>query len=143
MKKQNFRHIAVTVTLSNIDTMITMISINTTENNDDRGRQYRIVICFRDHGSMRGFVCELFPITRINQFFLLMIKCKKSSFRTHEAVDIASDLFRSSWFLSGLTYVWFTKTSTCINVKKHRLCFLCMMPLKYKQTVTSYYWTSS
>jgi len=26
-----------------------MISIKTTENEDDQGRQYRIVICFRTH----------------------------------------------------------------------------------------------
>jgi len=41
-----------------------MISIKTTEHNDDRGRQYQIVICFRDLGSSLAFVCELFPITR-------------------------------------------------------------------------------
>ena len=35
---------------------ITKISIKTTENNDDRGRQYQIAICFRDHGSLREFV---------------------------------------------------------------------------------------
>jgi len=45
---------------------ITSISNKTTENNDDRGRQYQIVICFRDLGSPRAFVSELFPITRIN-----------------------------------------------------------------------------
>ena len=54
-----------------------MISIKTSENNDDRGRQYRIVICFSDHGRLRDFVCELFPITRINQDFLLAINCDK------------------------------------------------------------------
>jgi len=53
-----------------------MISIKTTENEDDQGRQYQIIICFRDHWSLRAFVCELFPITRINQDFLLTIKCK-------------------------------------------------------------------
>ena len=42
---------------------ITMISIKTTENNDDSGHQYRSVICFRHHGSLPEFVCELFPIT--------------------------------------------------------------------------------
>ena len=75
--------------------MITMFSIKTTENNDDRGRQYRIVLCFRDHGSLCGFVCEIF-----------------SSFRTHEAVDIVSGLFRSSWFISGLTM---------FDLRKHQL----------------------
>ena len=35
------------------------------------------VICFRDHGILREFVCELLPITRINQDFLLAIKCDK------------------------------------------------------------------
>jgi len=54
-----------------------MISIKTTENNDDRGRQYQIVNCFRDQGSLRDFVCELFPITRIKQDFLLAINCDK------------------------------------------------------------------
>jgi len=29
-----------------------MISIKTTENNDNSGRQFRIVIRFRDHGSL-------------------------------------------------------------------------------------------
>jgi len=81
MKKQNFRHIAVTVTLSNIDSSHLTSSIyndnnDFNQNNDDHGRQYRIVICFRHHGSLRGFVCELFPITKINQDFLLTIKCK-------------------------------------------------------------------
>jgi len=46
-----------------------MISMKTTENNDDRGRQFRIVICFRDHGSLRAFVCELFAsLLRIGFF---------------------------------------------------------------------------
>ena len=57
-----------------------MISIKTTENNDDRGRQYQIVICFRDLGSSLAFVCELFPITRINQDFLLAMKCEMLKF---------------------------------------------------------------
>jgi len=57
-----------------------MISIKTTENNDDRGRQYHIVICFCDLGSLLAFVCELFPITRINQDFLLTIKCEMLKF---------------------------------------------------------------
>jgi len=43
--------------------------MKTTENNDDRGRQFRIVICFRDHGSLRAFVCELFAsLLRIGFF---------------------------------------------------------------------------
>ena len=46
-----------------------MISMKTTENNDDRRRQFQIVICFHDHGSPRAIVCELFPITRINPRF--------------------------------------------------------------------------
>ena len=53
-----------------------MISIKTTENDDDHGRQFRIVKCFRDHGSSHAIVCELFPITRINQGCLHAIKCK-------------------------------------------------------------------
>ena len=57
-----------------------MISIKKTENNDDRGRQYQIVICFRDLGSSLAFVCELFPITRINQDFLLAIACEMFKF---------------------------------------------------------------
>jgi len=36
-----------------------MISTNTTKINDDRGRQFRSVIYFRNHGSLRAFVCEL------------------------------------------------------------------------------------
>ena len=54
-------------------------SIKTTEN-DDRGRQYQIVICFRDLGSSLAFVCELFPITLINQYFLIAIKCEMLKF---------------------------------------------------------------
>jgi len=56
--------------------------MNTTENNDYRGCQFRIVIyiCFPDHGSPRAFVCQLFPITRINQDFLFAIKCKTLKF---------------------------------------------------------------
>ena len=57
-----------------------MISIKTTENNDDRGRQYQIVICFRDLGSSLAFVFELFPINRINKDFLLAIKCEMFKF---------------------------------------------------------------
>ena len=57
-----------------------MISIKTTENNDDRGRQYQIVICFRDLGSSLAFVFELFPINRINKDFLLAIKCEMLKF---------------------------------------------------------------
>jgi len=57
-----------------------MIPMKTTENNDDRGRQFRIVICFRNHGSPSAVTCELFPITRINQDFLLVIKCKTLKF---------------------------------------------------------------
>jgi len=57
-----------------------MISIETTENNEDCGRQYQIVICFRDLRSSLAFVCELFPITRINQDFLLAIKCEMLKF---------------------------------------------------------------
>jgi len=51
-----------------------MISIITIEKDDDRGCQFRIVICFRDLGRLCAFVCELFPITRINQDFRLAIK---------------------------------------------------------------------
>jgi len=40
-----------------------MISIKTTENNDDSGHQYQSVICFRHHGSLPELVCDLFPIT--------------------------------------------------------------------------------
>jgi len=57
-----------------------MISIKTTESNDNRGRQYQSGICFRDLGSSLAFVCELFPITRINQDFLLAIKCEMFKF---------------------------------------------------------------
>jgi len=57
-----------------------MISNKTTENNDDRGRQYQIVICFRDLGSSLAFVFELFPINRINKDFLLAIKCEMLKF---------------------------------------------------------------
>jgi len=53
-----------------------MISIKTIKKFDDRGRQFLIVIYFRDLGRLRAFVCELFPITRINQDFLLAIKTK-------------------------------------------------------------------
>jgi len=49
-----------------------MISIKTIEKDDERGRQFRIVICFCDLGRLRAIVCELFP--RINQDFLLAIK---------------------------------------------------------------------
>mgnify|MGYP006890280326 CR=1 FL=1 len=45
---------------------ITMISIETTENNDDCGRQFRIVI----FATIEVRV-QLFPITRINQDFCL------------------------------------------------------------------------
>jgi len=41
---------------------MTMILINTTENDDNCGRQFRIVICFRDHGAISN---------QINQDFLL------------------------------------------------------------------------
>jgi len=34
-----------------------MISIKTIKKDDDRGRQYRTVICFRDLGRLRTFVC--------------------------------------------------------------------------------------
>jgi len=57
-----------------------MISIKTIENNDDRGLQYQIVICFRNLGSSLAFVYELFPITRTNQDFLLAIKCELFKF---------------------------------------------------------------
>ena len=53
-----------------------MITIKTIEKDDDRGQQFRIVICFGDLGRLCAFVCELFPITRINQDFLLGIKTK-------------------------------------------------------------------
>jgi len=53
-----------------------MISIKTIQNNDDRRRQFRIVLCFRDLGSPHAFVCELFLITIINQDCLLAIKTK-------------------------------------------------------------------
>ena len=43
---------------------------------DDRGRQFRIVICFRTHESPRAFECELFPIARINQNVLLALNYK-------------------------------------------------------------------
>ena len=46
-----------------------MVSMKTTENNDDPRRQYQIVVCFRDHGSPHAIVSELFPITRINPRF--------------------------------------------------------------------------
>jgi len=52
-----------------------MILIKTNENNDDHGCQYQIVICLCDLRSSLAFVCDLFPITRINQDFLLAIKC--------------------------------------------------------------------
>ena len=51
-----------------------MISTNTIENDEDYGRQFQSVICFRDHRSLRAFVCELFPITSINQDVLLATK---------------------------------------------------------------------
>jgi len=51
-----------------------MILIKTIEKGDYRGRQFRIVKCFRDLGRLRAFVCELFPIKRINHDFLLAIK---------------------------------------------------------------------
>jgi len=35
---------------------MTKILINTTENDDNCGRQFRIVICFRDHGSPHAFM---------------------------------------------------------------------------------------
>jgi len=38
---------------------------------------FEIVICFHDLRRLRAFVCELFPITRINQDFLLAIKTNK------------------------------------------------------------------
>jgi len=57
-----------------------MISIKTIQNNDDRGCQFRIVMCLSDLGSPHAFVCELFPITRINQDFLLAIKTKILNF---------------------------------------------------------------
>ena len=50
------------------------------ENNDDRENPFQIVIFFRDHESLRASVCELFPIARINQDFLLVIKCKTLKF---------------------------------------------------------------
>jgi len=53
-----------------------MISIKTIQKYDDRGRQFLVVRYFRDLGRLRAFVCELFPITRINQDFLLAIKTK-------------------------------------------------------------------
>ena len=53
-----------------------MILIKTNENNDDHGCQYQIVICLCDLRSSLAFVCDLFPITRINQDFLLAIKCE-------------------------------------------------------------------
>jgi len=67
-KKHNFQHIAITVTSSNIVssdlTLFHLISIKTIEKGNDRGRQFRFVICFRDLGRLRVFVCELFPITK-------------------------------------------------------------------------------
>ena len=53
-----------------------MISIKTIEKGDNRGHQFQIVLCFCDLGRLLAFVCELFPITRINQDFLLAIKTK-------------------------------------------------------------------
>jgi len=51
-----------------------MISIKTIEKDDDHRCQFRIDIYFHDLGRLCAFVCELFPITRINQDFLLAIK---------------------------------------------------------------------
>jgi len=79
MKKQNFRQISVTVTLSNIDSSHLTLSIYNDNNdfnqNNWKQRRYRIVIWFATT-EVCGFVCELFPITKINQNFLLTIKCK-------------------------------------------------------------------
>ena len=51
-----------------------MISIKTIKKFDDRGRQFLIVIYFRDLGRLRAFVCELFPITRINQDLIELMR---------------------------------------------------------------------
>ena len=61
---------------------------------------------FCDHGSLREFVCELFPITQNKPSIF------QSSYRTHETVDITLGLFRSSWFVSGLTM---------FGLRKHQL----------------------
>jgi len=86
-----------------------MISIQTTENNDDRGRQFRIVICFCEHWSPRAFVCE---------DFLLAIKCNIRKLRLLRQ--------RSSWFIIGLTMFGLRKHQLASKWKSIRLCFLCM-----------------
>jgi len=53
-----------------------LIIIKTIENDDNLGRRYRSVICFRDHRNPRAFVYELFRVTSINQDVLFAIKFK-------------------------------------------------------------------
>jgi len=40
-------------------------------------------------------------------------------------------LFRSSWFISGLTMFGLRKHQLVSTWTSIRLCFLCMLPLKY------------
>jgi len=53
-----------------------MISIKTIEKDDNRRRQFRLSFVFATSEACGTFVCELFPITRINQDFLLAIRTK-------------------------------------------------------------------
>ena len=101
-----------------------MISTNTTGNDDNCGRQFRSVMCFRDHGSPHAFICELFPMTSINLDILYWQQSiRKYLYSTHETLDFALGLFISSWFILRLTFTSTPGKSIC-------LCFLCMLSLK-------------
>jgi len=78
----------------------TIISINTTENNDDGGRHFELAYVFAmSEVRLHSFVSYSQPLESTKRFRL---QHSLRYLRTFERVVIALGIFRSSSFMSGL-----------------------------------------